>query len=151
MCFTRKNEESFISKNCFIQSHPVTYIRKQWRHTHNPAATISGHVTVHLHGFATVVIDIDRIDSTLQVSIPHNLSAVHGEWVSHANYKKQIYLIKHIRKHNELIRFCIINNANQPLWLLTLNRTASCYCIFAPSRWHWCNITHLTSQLFLNN
>lgn len=55
--------------------------------THNPAATISRHVTVHLHGSATVAIDVDCVDTTLHVSIPHNLSAVHWEWVGHTHYK----------------------------------------------------------------
>ena len=65
-----------------FSNHDITlflFFFPDW--THQPSSAIGGHVTVHLHGAAAVVVDIDGVHSTGQVAILHVLSAVHRERV----------------------------------------------------------------------
>lgn len=52
---------------------------------YQPAASISVHVAVHIHGVWAVIIDEDGKDAALPVAILHDLKTVHGEGVQEAN------------------------------------------------------------------
>lgn len=44
--------------------------------THNPAASVSVHVAVHLHGPAGITIEVDGVEPTGSVGVLLNLTAV---------------------------------------------------------------------------
>lgn len=44
--------------------------------THNPAASISVHVAVHLHGPTGIAIEVDRVETTGSIGVLLNLTAV---------------------------------------------------------------------------
>lgn len=73
---------------------PFDYIRKKnhkkkQRITHYPPASISGHVTVHLHWPAAIPIQVNGVHAAGGISVLLHLAAVCRIWVEEANCEKR--------------------------------------------------------------